>query len=194
MVQSKERCVSLCQCHSTMKLIAQDVEASYAYFYQNAAEQMPVQQDPKLVSSCQIIHPWTLSSPVFLLPSMFLKLSFLLTRRLPDAAAGRGRHRRSPDAAAGCRMPPTVAGHRRRSPSAVAFCGRLLRSTASAVAAVRQLLLSADVSRSGQPLLPLSVSRTVDSPCCHCLLVLVLVNSPCCYLSLVNSLRCFLER
>jgi hypothetical protein len=122
------------------------------------------------------------------------ELSFLLTRRLPDAAAGRGRHRRSPDAAAGCRMPPTVAGHRRRSPSVVAFCGRLLRSTASAVAAVRQLLLSADVSRSGQPLLPLSVSRTVDSPCCHCLLVLVLVNSPCCYLSLVNSLRCFLER
>jgi hypothetical protein len=26
-----------------------------------------------------------------------------------------------------------------------------------------------------KPLLPLSVSRTVDSPCCHCLLVFVLV-------------------
>jgi hypothetical protein len=151
MVQSKERCVSLCQCHSTMKLIAQDVEASYAYFYQNAAEQMPVQQDPKLVSSCQIIHPWTLSSPVFLLPSMFLKLSFLLTRRLPDAAAGRGRHRRSPDAAAGCRMPPTVAGHRRRSPSAVAFCGRQLTPSP---------LFDSFCCRLMFPV--------ADSPCCRC--------------------------
>ncbi len=36
-----------------------------------------------------------------------------------------------------------------------------------------------DVSRSEQPLLP-QVSRTVDSPCCHCLPVLVLVDSLCC--------------
>ncbi len=36
------------------------------------------------------------------------------------------------------------------------------------------------------------MSRTVDSPCCHCLLVLVLVNSFCSYLGLVNSLRCYL--
>ena len=111
-----------------------------------------------------------------------------------STAAGRRRRSRTPPPVAGRRRRLSNAADGRRTPPPVAFCGRLLRSTAYAVAAVRQLLLSADVPRSGQPLLPLSVSRTVDSPCCHCLLVLVLVNSPCCYLSLVNSLRCFLER
>jgi hypothetical protein len=102
-------------------------------------------------------------------------------RRSPPPVAG-PRHR-LPDAAAGCRTPPPVAA-----------AGRLMQSTASAVAAGRQLLLSADVSRSGQPLVPPLVSRTVDSPCCHCLLVLVLMDSFRCLLGLMNSLRCFLER
>jgi len=96
MVPSKEMCVFLCQSLSTMKH-KMWVEASYAHhLYQNAAEQMPVQHDPNLVSSCQIIHPCTLSSPmldwvliettlvhpvpVFLLPNMFLKFKFLMNK------------------------------------------------------------------------------------------------------------------
>jgi hypothetical protein len=115
-----------------------------------------------------------------------------------STAAGRRRRSRTPPPVAGRRRRLSNAADGRRTPPPVAFCGRLLRSP-SAVDSLRRrrcstALLSADVPRSGQPLLPLSVSRTVDSPCCHCLLVLVLVNSPCCYLSLVNSLRCFLER
>jgi hypothetical protein len=107
-------------------------------------------------------------------------------RRTPPPVAAAGRRRRSPGSAAIHRAPPPVTGLRRRSTDAAA--GRLMRSTASAVAAGRQLSLSSDVPRSGQPLLPPSVSHTVDSPCCHCLLVLV--NSPCCYLSPVNSPCC----
>jgi hypothetical protein len=123
-------------------------------------------------------------------------------RMLPPYAAARhqtpplvtGCHRRSPDAAARRRhrSPDAATGRHHQSPDAAA--SHLMRSTASAVTAGRQLSLSADVSRSGQPLLPPSVSHTVDSPCCHCLLVLVLANSPCCFLSLMKSLRCFLEQ
>jgi hypothetical protein len=79
-------------------------------------------------------------------------------------------------AAAGLRrrlLPPVpAAGRCRRSPSAV-YSFRRRRG--------RQLSLSADVSCIGQPLLPPLVSRTVDSPCCHCLLVLFLMNSFRCH-------------
>jgi hypothetical protein len=115
--------------------------------------------------------------------SFLQSTAFTTAARRPPADAA-GRHRQS--------SPPyAAAGRLRQTPPPDAAAGPLMQLTASAVvAAGRQLSLSADVSRRGQPLLPPLVSCTVDSPCCHCLLVLGLVNSPCCYLSPVNSPTC----
>jgi hypothetical protein len=100
-------------------------------------------------------------------------------------------------------LPPPIDSCRRRRSTAIAAAAALVspaaggaglpsRHSRSALSAITALVSPA-TGGAGLPSLSL-MSRTVDSPCCHCLLILGLVNSPCCYLSLMNSLRCFLER